>query len=134
MKQLMHFAFAGTIGYIVDACMLLLVLPWTGPYIGRVVSFACAVFTTWVINRSLIFRHQNSNKPTRQEFSLYFLTTLGGAAVNFTGYFLIVYYIGPSANTLPLAVAAGSLAGMMVNFWLSKRFVFTSARKKSKCQ
>jgi putative flippase GtrA len=129
MKQLIQFAFAGAIGYVVDACVLLLVHPWTGPYIGRVISFACAVLATWLINRSLTFRHQSKNETLHREFSLYFLTTLGGAAVNFTCYFLVIYYIDLSVKALPLAVAVGSLGGMMVNYCLSKKFVFNAAKK-----
>lgn len=129
MKQFLLFAFAGAIGFVVDAGVLLWVHPLLGPYAGRLVSFVCAVITTWLINRSLTFRHRGADKALHREFSLYFLTTLGGGAVNVASYALLVYVLDLSAPALPLAVAAGSLAGMLVNFWLSRTYVFAADNK-----
>ncbi len=126
MKQLAHFAFAGVIGFLVDAGVLLIVSPWLGPYGGRLLSFAAAVLATWFLNRSLTFRHQRSGKPVHHELARYALTTLGGGAVNFSCYSLLVYVFDFSSLLLPIAVAVGSLAGMTVNFWLSRTFVFTA--------
>lgn len=125
MKQLAHFAFAGTVGFLVDAGVLLWASGIWGPYLGRGVSFAAAVFTTWLINRSLAFRHQRGRHPVHREFAIYALTTLGGGAVNLGAYALLVYLFGLPSHLLPLAVAVGSLAGMLVNYWLSRTFVFT---------
>jgi putative flippase GtrA len=129
VKQLLLFAVAGTIGFVVDAGVLVWVHALLGAYFGRLLSFFCAVITTWLINRSLTFRHQRDAKPLHREFSLYFLTTLGGGAVNLAGYSLLVYLFDLSVRGLPLAVAVGSLAGMLVNFWLSRRFVFTAGKE-----
>jgi putative flippase GtrA len=131
MKQLLQFAFAGTVGFLVDAGVLLLAHPWLGAYFGRLLSFGCAVVTTWLINRSLTFRHQGSNQPLHREFSRYFLTTLAGGAVNLACYSLLVYGLALSTRALPLAVGAGSLAGMMVNYWLSRAFVFNARNSKT---
>ena len=109
----------------------MLVYPWTGAYAGRFISFSCAVLTTWLINRSLTFRHQRDGKPIRREFSLYFLSMLGGGAVNILSYFLVVYLFALPAPALPIAVAVGSLAGMLVNYSLSKRVVFTGRPDKN---
>ena len=130
MKQLSQFAFAGAIGFFADTVTLLLVYPWTGAYAGRFISFTCAVLTTWLINRSLTFRYHRSGKPLHREFSLYFLSMLGGGAVNIISYFLVVYLFTLPPPALPVAVAVGSLAGMLVNYSLSKRVVFTGRREK----
>lgn len=125
-QQLTHFALVGLVGFFVDAGVLLVVSRWLGPYGGRVLSFAAAVLATWLLNRSLTFRHQRSGKPVHHELAHYALTTLGGGAVNFGCYYLLVYLLGLPALLLPMAVAAGSLAGMTVNFWLSRTFVFSA--------
>jgi len=125
VKQLSQFAFAGTIGFFVDALSLWLVYPWTGAYAGRFISFSCAVITTWLINRSLTFRHQLDTKPLHTELALYFASTLVGGVVNLLAYFLVVYLFALSVAALPIAVAVGSLAGMLVNYTLTRRLVFT---------
>ena len=55
---------------------------------------------------------------------LYILTALGGGTVNLASYAMLVNAFSQIVYILPLAVAAGSLSGMLVNFWLSKKFVF----------
>jgi len=130
VKQLSQFAFAGLIGYFVDAGVLVVVYAWAGPYFGRLISFTAAVFVTWLINRSLTFRRERDGKPMHQELSLYVLSMLGGGLINVITYFCLVFYFKLSVEMLPVAVAIGSLAGMLVNFWLSKRFVFTASGNK----
>lgn len=124
MKQLAQFGMAGTVGYLVDAGVLLAVTNNTGPYLGRFLSFAAALTSTWLINRSLTFRHQRTGAPLYREYSLYALTALGGGAVNVVCYSLLVYLFELQKYLLPIAVAVGSLAGMLVNFRLSRAFVF----------
>lgn len=124
LRQLAQFAFAGIVGYLVDTSVLLLMTPQFGPYWGRLASFLVAVLTTWLINRSLTFRHRRGDGPVHQELALYVLTALGGGGINLASYSLLVYLLDLTTYFLPAAVAVGSLAGMTVNFWLSRRFVF----------
>jgi len=128
VKQALQFAGAGVLGYLVDAGVLLLATPELGPYNGRLLSFGCAVATTWLINRSLTFRRERGSKALHREFARYLLVCLGGGAVNLACYSLLVYLLDLDRVWLPLAVAVGSLAGMAANFTLSKRFVFTAGR------
>lgn len=128
MRQFAQFAFAGTLGYLVDAGTLLAVLTLTGPYLGRVVSFLAAVTTTWLINRGLTFRGHPRLRPLHREFGLYLLTALAGGAVNLASYTALVYALDLRAVHLPAAVAVGSLAGMLVNYALSKHVVFAKRR------
>jgi putative flippase GtrA len=129
VKQVAQFALSGVIGYLVDAGVLVLLAPEFGAYVGRLISFLAAVATTWLINRSLTFRHQRKNGPLHREFALYAATALGGGAVNLACYSILVYAFQPPVPFLPLAVAVGSLAGMAANFWLSRRFVFNADRR-----
>lgn len=133
MKPLVLFAVAGVVGYVVDAGVLLALAAFAGPYLGRIASFCAAVLTTWLINRRLAFRNAASGVRKRTEFLRYFATSAGGGAVNLAIYSLLVYVFDLGRIWLPAAVAAGSLAGMLVNFSLSKRFVFI-ARNPQKSQ
>lgn len=126
MKQIVLFAVAGGVGYLADTGVLLLLSGLIGPYWGRMVSFLAAVLTTWSINRALTFRHQRGGIPTHRELFIYALTTLGGGAVNFSVYAWLVYLFDLPFHFLPAAVAAGSLAGMTLNYWLCRKFVFTA--------
>lgn len=124
------FAFAGGIGYVVDAGVLLLAAPYAGPYGGRLLSFCAAVVATWLLNRRLAFGGRRSGMALHRELLRYFVVCLGGGSVNLAVYSLIVFLLTLSGAWLLAAVGAGSLAGMAVNFTLSRRFVFTDRRCK----
>lgn len=129
MKAVLLFAVAGGAGYVVDAAALLLAAPVLGPYGGRLLSFCAAVLATWLLNRRLAFREARSGLPLHREFLRYFAVCLGGGSVNLATYSLLVMVFALSGWWLLVALGAGSLAGMAVNFTLSRRFVFAGRGK-----
>lgn len=123
-RQLIGFAIAGGIGFIVDAGLLYLAL-WAGLgyFAGRLISFPCAVLTTWAINRKMAFRDA-SGRTWMAELSRYVLAMLAGGAVNYGIYSLVVVMAPRTSLTPLLAVAAGVAAGMSINFLSAKFWVF----------
>jgi putative flippase GtrA len=118
------FAAIGTVGFIVDAAVLYLLKDWLGPYGARLVSFCCGVVSTWLCNRTLTFADRRGNAPLWRELAAYFAAMSAGGTVNLATYALLVAFVAPVAALPALGVAAGSLAGLMVNFALAHRFVF----------
>jgi putative flippase GtrA len=125
MKQeFVRFAIAGGIGFAVDAGILYGMLAiGAGYFVGRLVSFLAAVWTTWQINRRFTFVPNDSG--TRwQEWWMYLSAMLGGGSVNYAAYSVTVMLL-PSTPLKPLcAVAVGSIVGMIVNFLSAKLWVF----------
>jgi putative flippase GtrA len=128
MRRFFSFALVGIIGFLIDAGVLTLVHPWIGPYYGRLLSFALAVVATWLCNRTLTFADRRGEVPLLREFGAYFVAMAAGGAVNLVVYTLLVTFVAPVAAMPVLGVAAGSLAGLAVNFVLAHFFVFRSAR------
>jgi putative flippase GtrA len=121
LRSLLWFAFAGVAGFVVDAGSLLLLKPWLGLYAGRAGSFALAVLTTWALNRRLAFQGRESRLSLKSELSRYFLLMLVGGACNLGVYGWLVS-VSELCQLYPvLAVAAGSLVGMVANY-VSTRF------------
>lgn len=125
LRELFVFGVVGVIGFVVDAGVLYLCKATLGLYVGRLVSFVCAVFATWLLNRQFTFRHRESGVSLTREFGRYFVSMLGGGAVNYATYAILVYFVTFVALQPVWGVAAGSLAGMLVNFVLAKFFVFS---------
>jgi putative flippase GtrA len=125
MRQLAWFCVSGALAFAVDAGVLQLLVSLAGmdPYSARVLSFLCAVTTTWLFNRRITFRGR-SRLPLHREWALYVGTQLGGAAVNYAVYAALVYSFALVHAWPVLGVAAGSLAGLLVNFTAAKRVVF----------
>jgi len=129
MRQFAWFCVAGALAFAVDAgvLQLLLLAPQADPYSARVLSFLCAVTTTWLFNRRVTFAH-GSGLPLHREWMLYVGTQLGGFAVNYAVYALLVYSIDLVRAWPVLGVAAGSVAGLLVNFVAARRLVFRQPR------
>jgi len=85
-RELGRFVLAGVAGLVVDVAVLYLVLALGGGhYSGRVLSFLCAVFATWQINRHFTFSGAATDSLWRQWWH-YLGAMLGGGAVNYGAY------------------------------------------------
>ena len=123
-RQFLHFCVAGTLGFLVDAGLVqALVWSGVGPYLARVASVALAILTTFTYNRRVTF-HDRSGGALAPAFGRYLLGNAAGLSVNYAAYAALVASI-PLARSWPvLAVAVGSVAGMLVNFAAARHFVF----------
>lgn len=127
MKRLLLFAFVGGLAFVVDAGVLHLLVGGAGlnPYAGRVLSFLCAVTFTWWLNRTLTFSvPKRMYASMLREWGHYLVTQLGGFAVNYA-IFAVLVWASPVVRQWPvIGVAAGSLGGLLLNFALASRYVF----------
>lgn len=125
--QFGRFGVVGTIGFVVDTAVLYAGLALgLGLYWGRAVSYVAAATTTWGLNRAWTFRGQGGG-PAARQWALFLLVNLIGFACNYGTYAALVGSISFVASHPILGVAAGSLAGMIGNFLLSRRYVFAAA-------
>lgn len=126
LKRLFLFAVAGTIGFITDAGLLhtMITLTPIGPYLGRILSIATAMFVTWQINRHFTFG--SSGRSKTDEGVRYGFIGILGAVLNYAVYATLIF-------TMPLlqpvvAVVAASLAAMGFSYFGYSRFVFGQKR------
>lgn len=128
MRQFALFCIAGVIGFVVDAGIVqgLVGVGGFDPYLSRVVSFLCAMTATWLFNRRYTFV-AGRDESLGREWLRYFVAMLGGFAVNYGIYAALVYSV-PLVSVWPvLGVAAGSIAGLAVNYASSRYWVFRRA-------
>jgi putative flippase GtrA len=129
LLQFFRFGVVGSLGFVVDTAVLYGGLALgLGLYAGRAVSYLAAATTTWALNRSWTFRDRKSG-PALQQWATFVLVCLVGFAFNYGTYVLMVTTLATAAQHPVLGVAAGSLAGMIGNFLLSRRFVFGGASR-----
>jgi putative flippase GtrA len=125
--QFLRFGVVGVAGFLVDAGVLTAML-WLGlgPYAGRVVSYLAAASTTFALNRAWTFRSALREGPVAAQWGRFVLLNLMGFAANYGTYAALVAGTGIVAAYPVIGVAAGSVAGMFLNFGLSRRYVFRS--------
>jgi putative flippase GtrA len=125
LRQLAMFCIGGVLGFIVDAGVLQLLvvgLAWDR-YSGRLISFLAAATATWLFNRHYTF-HGPRRHSLAGEWARYVLAMSVGFACNFAAYSALVYFFDLDRQWLILAVAAGSIAGLGVNFMASRYWVY----------
>jgi putative flippase GtrA len=125
-SRFLRFALVGTAGFVVNWIVLYLALHFAGldKYSGWLVSFLVAVTFTWWGNRTLTFREHAARQGLLREWVSFVVANSVGAAVNFATYFALVTFVRPPLGNPLVAIAAGTMVGLVFNFTTSKRFVF----------
>lgn len=124
-RQLVLFAISGAFGFVVDAGIVQFLVREmaVNPYGARIVSFLAAATTTWGFNRRYTFAGHGSGSP-RRELLRYLIAMAGGFALNYGAYVACVLF-WPIVREWPaIGVAAGSVAGAVLNFLTSKYWIF----------
>lgn len=129
-KELLLFAGAGVLGYLADVATTLLLEGLLGVYAARIPAFVAAVTVTWIYNRNITFKSSESKHESLiTEYFHYAGLMVFGLIVNYIVYAIAISVMPDSKYSIILSVALGSLAGMIVNYVNSKKFIF---KKNSK--
>jgi putative flippase GtrA len=129
--QVPAFAAIGLFGYFVDATITYVCAKYFGlsPELARPPGFLVATIVNFALNRSITFRH--SQAPLFRAFVRYCGVAAVGLAVNYSVYSVCVV-LAPRVGVvvtpaiLPLFVAAGSGAAMVLTFVGFRFFAFRS--------
>lgn len=113
----------GAVGFVVDAGVLTILVSGFGwdHYVGRLLSFALAVTTTWYLNRNFAFRPTPA--PGR-EYARYFSIQILGAVINLGTYVAVIQILPQMASVPAIPLAIGAAPALAFNFLASHRFVF----------
>jgi len=123
--QGLRFGVVGTLGFLVDTATVYAAhfLAGADLYTAGALAYLTAATTTWALNRAWTFREAPRARPGRQ-WALFVLVQLLGFALNRGTYAALVTVLPLAAAHPVIAVAAGSVAGMGVNFLTAKFLVF----------
>jgi putative flippase GtrA len=123
IAQFLRFGVVGGVGFVVDTATVYSLLGWLGLYGAGVAGFVTAASANWLLNRIWTFRGQGTGSAHRQ-WAMFMVTNLAGFVLNRGTYALLVTFVAIAARQPVIAIAAGAVAGMFVNFSLSRRLVF----------
>lgn len=127
LGQFLRFGVVGTAGFVMDTAVLYAMLALgAGPYGGRVASYLAAASLTFALNRAWTFSTAEQ-RPVARQWGAFVLLNLLGFAANYGTYAALITGSATVAAHPVLGVAAGSIAGMFINFAISRRFVFRAA-------
>jgi putative flippase GtrA len=124
-KQFLSFALIGAAGFVVDTAILYSILAFGDfYYLGRAFSFLGAATFTWYLNRVFTFRDRAPD--LLQQWWRFLVANSGGGLVNYLIYCLLIFTFQMVKDYPVLGVGIGALMGLIINFTLSRRFVFQS--------
>lgn len=126
MNQIIKFGIVGTVGFSVDALVLLFfvhIVEYSIP-VARLSSFLIAVLVTWLINRNLTFS-KNNKFTIKKEYFLYLFIQTIGALINYIIFIILVYNFELFKSYLVLPLGFASIIVMFFNFFMLKKFIFS---------
>jgi putative flippase GtrA len=125
LPKFIRFGIVGCLGFCVAVGVLYLMLYGFGfgRYLGRISSYIAAASATWYFSAAITFPESRASNRTWEWARFVALNTFGGL-VNYPVYAAYVKFQYHSVLAPAIAVAIGSLAGLLVNFSVSKQFVF----------
>ena len=121
--QFLRFGMIGTFGFVVDTSSVYTLRHAAGLYVAGTAGFLLAATANWALNRFWTFRQHRYEAPHRQW--LKFLVANSVGFVFNRGTFFSLITISALCRAQPvLPIIAGSFAGLLFNYYLSKKFVF----------
>jgi putative flippase GtrA len=124
LVQFVMFGMAGLVGFAIDTATVYALRHSVGLYVAGLAAYFTAASGTWLCNRLWTFRHVGRKDPWHVQWRRFLAANLTGFVINRGVYILLVTFVAVAARQPVIAVFAGALAGMTLNFNLSRKMVF----------
>jgi putative flippase GtrA len=124
--ELLRFALSGVLGFCMDTLILYAgMLLGLGFHLARALSFVAAASFTWAFNRRVTFAGRaQAPQPLFTQWLHYLAMMAAGGAVNYMVSAWIYANSELAVRWPVLAIAAGSVAGLLLNFATARAWVF----------
>jgi putative flippase GtrA len=123
LTEFIKFGMVGCCGFVVDTAVVYGLRGPLGLYGAGLVSYVIAATVTWILNRSWTFRGRGSG-PAHHQWGRFLGVNTLGFTLNRGTYALLVTFVPLCAAQPVFATFAGAVAGMFVNFNMSRALVF----------
>ena len=121
--QFIRFGAVGVFGLIIDTATVYGLRHTLGLYGAGLIAYLLAATGNWLLNRIWTFRGQGTG-PAHRQWAMFMVANLAGFVLNRGTYALMVTFVAAAAEQPVIATASGAVAGLLVNFTLSRRIVF----------
>lgn len=124
LVQFVMFGMVGLVGLVIDTGTVYALRHAVGLYVAGLAAYFTAATGTWLCNRLWTFRHMGRTVKWHVQWRRFLTANLGGFVINRGVYMLLVTFVAVAAREPVIAVFAGAVAGMTLNFNLSRKLVF----------
>ena len=124
LSQFLMFGSVGLIGWVIDTATVYGLRHLLGLYGAGIAAYVTAATGTWFFNRLWTFRGRTGTDPWHVQWRRFLAANFTGFLIN-RGLYALLVTVWPLAAAQPvIATFAGALAGMMLNFNMSRKLVF----------
>lgn len=123
LVQFMKFGTVGAVGWMADTTTVYSLRYSLGLYGAGAAAYLVGASVTWLLNRLWTFRGLGGG-PVHRQWARFLMVNLVGFTLNRGTYAIVVTYVPLCARQPVFATAAGAVAGMFMNFGLSRTMVF----------
>jgi putative flippase GtrA len=123
LVQFMQFGTVGLAGLVVDTATVYALRGSFGLYGAGLAAYGTGATTTWLLNRVWTFRGTGGG-PAHRQWARFIAANSLGFVLNRGTYAILVTWLAVAARQPVVATSAGAVAGMFLNFYLSRRLVF----------
>jgi putative flippase GtrA len=124
LVEFLMFGMVGLVGFVIDTSTVYALRGAVGLYVAGLAAYLTGATGTWICNRLWTFRHVPRSDPWHVQWRRFLAANLGGFVINRGLYMVLVTFVDIAARQPVIAVFAGALAGMTLNFNLSRKMVF----------
>ena len=124
ITQFLKFGTVGAFGFMADTAIVYSLRPFINLYFAGLISYCIVATMNWALNRHWTFKGHGTDRPAHHQWARFMLTNLLGLTLNRGSYAALIAAFALCREQPVLAIAAGAVAGMFVNFTLSKKAVF----------
>lgn len=122
-ESFIRFGIVGGFGFCWDTGTVYLLRGHTNLYIAGTCGFLVAATANWAANRLWTFRH-HEHDAAHIQWARFIAANAVGFVFNRGVFFALVARFTLASQQPVIAIIAGTLAGLIFNYVLSKRFVF----------
>lgn len=133
LAQIGAFGCTGLFGLILDIATVYALRRPLGLYGAGMVAYFVAATGNWALNRVWTFRDA-AQTPAHRQWAMFLIVNLAGLVLNRGTYAALITFVPVCADEPAYAVAAGAIAGMGVNFILTRRLVFQIKNERDRAE
>ncbi|MBV9758683.1 MAG: GtrA family protein [Alphaproteobacteria bacterium] len=123
LAQFLRFGAVGVSGFCIDTATVYALRFRLGLYGAGMAGYLFAASANWALNRVWTFRGRSRGLAHRQ-WALFLATNTAGLVLNRGTYAALIATSALCVRYPVIAVAAGAVAGMLVNFTMARQVVF----------
>jgi putative flippase GtrA len=129
----LKFALVGGTGFIVDACMLMLLYRFLqlDLLLSRTLAFIAAASWNWLLNRLFTFADLELASGKSAEWLRFLASAVVAAVPNLGVFYLLMLLLPETLAWIFFAMCCGILTGYVCNYQLARHWVFRSRERRT---